>query len=90
MTDIVTRKDRRAGRITFTRPQALNALSHEMALAVDAALKDWRDDPEVALVIIDAEGERAFCAGGDIAAIYHAGRAGDYRLGYGFSATSTA
>ena len=29
-----------------------------------------RDDPAVALVLIDAEGERAFCAGGDIAEIY--------------------
>lgn len=84
MPDIVTRKDRRAGRITFTRPQALNALDHDMALMIDTALKAWHDDPEVALVIIDAEGDRAFCAGGDIAAIYHAARAGDHRLGYAF------
>ena len=60
MADILIRKDRRAGRITFTRPQALNALNHDMALAINAALKAWQDDPEVALVIIDAEGERAF------------------------------
>lgn len=84
MTDILIRKDRRAGRITFARPQALNALSHRMALAIDAALRDWQDDPEVALVIIDAEGERAFCAGGDIAAVYRAGLAGDHQVGRDF------
>ncbi|RCW86702.1 enoyl-CoA hydratase/isomerase family protein [Paracoccus lutimaris] len=81
MADILIRKDRRAGRITFSRPQALNALNHDMALAINAALKAWQDDPEVALVIIDAEGERAFCAGGDIAALYHAARAGDHQVG---------
>lgn len=86
MADILTRKDRRAGRITFNRPQALNALSHGMALAIDGALRAWRDDPEVALVIIDAVGERAFCSGGDIAAVYRAGLAGDHALGAGFFA----
>ena len=86
MSDLSIRKDRRAGRITFTRPQALNALSHEMAVAIHRALDDWRGDDSVALVIIDAEGDRAFCAGGDIAAVYHAGRAGDHAVGQGFFA----
>ncbi|MFG6081326.1 enoyl-CoA hydratase/isomerase family protein [Paracoccus litorisediminis] len=84
MTDIRILKDRRAGRITFTRPQALNALSHDMALAIDAALRDWQDDADVALVVIDAEGDRAFCSGGDVAAVYRAGLAGDHQLGRDF------
>ncbi|WP_410216487.1 enoyl-CoA hydratase/isomerase family protein [Paracoccus sp. (in: a-proteobacteria)] len=84
MDDLNIRKTGRSGRITFTRPKALNALSHPMALAIHKALDDWRHDPDVALVIIDAEGDRAFCAGGDIAAVYHAGRAGDHQLGRAF------
>ena len=40
MADILIRKDRRAGRITFTRPQALNALNHDMALAIYRATSD--------------------------------------------------
>ena len=84
MAEILIRKDRRAGRITFARPQALNALSHEMALAIDAALRDWAEDDAIALVIIDAEGDRAFCAGGDIAAVYRAGLAGDHQVGRDF------
>ncbi|MFV0410581.1 MAG: enoyl-CoA hydratase/isomerase family protein [Paracoccus sp. (in: a-proteobacteria)] len=77
-------RDRRAGRITFARPEALNALSHEMSNTIHAALLDWRDNPEIRLIIIDAEGTRAFCAGGDIAAVYHAARAGDHTLGQRF------
>ena len=86
MDDLHIRRDRKAGRITFTRPQALNALGHDMALAIHKALDDWRDDPDVALVIIDAEGDKAFCAGGDIAAIYHGGKAGDHAIGRRFFA----
>lgn len=84
MDDLTIRTAGRAGRITFTRPKALNALTHAMARAIHDALDNWRDDPAVALVIIDAEGDRAFCAGGDIAAVYHAGRAGDHQVGRDF------
>lgn len=81
---MIARKEGRAGRLTFNRPQALNALDGSMVAVISEALDDWRDDPDVALVVIDAEGERAFCAGGDIAAVYHAGRAGDLDLGRQF------
>ncbi|MCA0274359.1 MAG: enoyl-CoA hydratase/isomerase family protein [Proteobacteria bacterium] len=81
MGDIYIRKDGRAGRITLTRPKALNALTYEMCMAIDAALIGWKDDPDLALILIDAEGERAFSAGGDIAEMYATGTAGDY--GYG-------
>ncbi|MDN5569196.1 MAG: enoyl-CoA hydratase/isomerase family protein, partial [Paracoccus sp. (in: a-proteobacteria)] len=84
MEDLNIRIQGRAGRITLTREKALNALTHDMALATLNALNDWRDDPEVALVIMDAAGDRAFCAGGDIAAVYHAGRAGDHQVGRNF------
>ncbi len=81
MADIDIRVTGRVGRITLTRPKALNAMSYEMCMAIDAALRNWREDDDVALVIIDAEGEKAFCAGGDIAELYDTGTKGDY--GYG-------
>lgn len=84
MSDIDIRIDGRAGRITLTRPQALNALTHAMLNAIAAALEKWRADPGVALVIIDAEGKRAFCSGGDIAQMYASGRAGNYSYGRAF------
>ncbi|MFU8778262.1 MAG: enoyl-CoA hydratase/isomerase family protein [Roseovarius sp.] len=82
--DIHIRKEGRAGRITLTRPKALNALSYEMATAIEAALDDWRVDDEVALVLIDATGDKAFCAGGDIQQLYDSGRAGDFAFGRRF------
>ena len=84
MSDISIRVEGRAGRITLTRAPALNALTYDMVLAIEAALEAWRDDAGVALVLLDAEGDKAFCAGGDIAALYASGRAGDFAYGRRF------
>ncbi len=83
MSDVDIRIEGRAGRITLTRPKALNALTYEMCLAVNAALDAWADDQAVDLVLIDAEG-RAFCAGGDIAEMYATGTRGDFDYGRQF------
>ena len=66
MSDISIRVTGCAGRITLTRPQALNAMTYDMANAIEAALDDWAIDDAVKLVIIDAQGDKAFCAGGDV------------------------
>jgi enoyl-CoA hydratase len=84
MSDIAIRREGRAGRITLTRPKALNALTYDMALAIEEALIAWAEDDSVALVVIDAEGDKAFCAGGDIAKLYETGRAGDFAYGQRF------
>lgn len=84
MSDIDIRTEGHAGRITLTRPKALNALTHQMCLDIEAALDAWRDDPAVSLVIIDAAGDKAFCAGGDIQKLYDTGRAGDLSYGRTF------
>ncbi len=84
MPDIHTRIEGRAGRITLTRPHALNALTHQMCLAIESAIDAWRSDDAVAVVILDAQGDRAFCAGGDIGDVWRAGTAGDYDLGRRF------
>lgn len=64
-------------RVVLNRPDALNALTLEMALALDATLRDWQDDPGVRCVLIRGQGSRAFCAGGDIRRLYDE-RDGDY------------
>ncbi|MGP4727528.1 enoyl-CoA hydratase/isomerase family protein [Agrobacterium deltaense] len=84
MGEIDIRIEGRIGRITLTRPKALNALTHGMCLAIETALDQWRDDRAVALVLIDAEGEKAFCAGGDIAELYRTARSGNYEFGRRF------
>jgi 3-hydroxyisobutyrate dehydrogenase len=84
MADIHIRKTGHAGRITLQRPKALNALTYQMCLDIDAALKAWAKDDEVLLIVIDAEGDKAFCAGGDIAEMYETGTRGDYAYGRKF------
>lgn len=69
MTHVQTRVVGRMGRITLTRPDALNALTHQMCDSIEAAIDRWRDDPAVAVIVIDAEGPKAFCAGGDVAGL---------------------
>ncbi|RME16300.1 MAG: enoyl-CoA hydratase/isomerase family protein [Alphaproteobacteria bacterium] len=90
MSDIRITTTGKAGRITLTRPRALNALSYEMCLEISRALKGWRDDPSIALVLIDAEGDRAFCAGGDIQEMYETGTKGDFTYGRRFWADEYA
>lgn len=84
MSDIQTRIIGRAGRITLNRPNALNAITIEMCLAIEAAFDSWRDDDAVDLIIFDAEGDRAFCSGGDIAELYTEGSKGNFAYGQKF------
>jgi len=62
------------GLVTLNRPQALNALTYGMALALERQIDAWRDDDAVAAIAIRGAGDRAFCAGGDIRSLYENGR----------------
>ncbi|MEP6883128.1 MAG: enoyl-CoA hydratase/isomerase family protein [Gammaproteobacteria bacterium] len=56
--------------ITLNRPAALNALSLDMIVELRALLSDHAADPEVHAVLVRGTGDKAFCAGGDIRALY--------------------
>src|SRR5256714_12224540 len=60
--------------VTLNRPQALNAFTLDMYRRFDPILRGWAEDPAIKAVLIRGVGERAFCAGGDVRAIYEAGR----------------
>jgi enoyl-CoA hydratase len=68
--------------LTINRPQALNALTLNNYRRFAPALAGWAEDPAVRTVVLRGFGGRAFCAGGDVRAVYDAGRgiAGDPRL----------
>lgn len=84
MADIDIRVEDHAGRMTLNRPGALNALTADMAIAAEAALDAWSVDDRVQIIVIDAVGEKAFCAGGDIAELYEKGCAGAFDYGQAF------
>ena len=75
-SDILFERRGAAGIVRLNRPQALNAVTHEMVRALARQLAAWASDAAVTRVIITAAGERAFSAGGDIRALYELGRAG--------------
>jgi enoyl-CoA hydratase len=68
--------------VTLNRPRALNAFTLGMYRRMDPMLRAWADDPLIHAVLIRGAEGRAFCAGGDIRAIYDAGRgiSGDLAL----------
>ena len=62
------------GVITMTRPKALNSLTLGMIEEIAPQLDAWAADDGVKAVVIRGEGEKAFCAGGDVRAVWEAGR----------------
>jgi enoyl-CoA hydratase len=74
----------RLGLVTLNRPQALNALNLPMVRLLDPQLRAWAADPAIKAVAIRGAGGRAFCAGGDIRALYDLGRAGRKDEGIAF------
>ena len=84
MKDILIRQIGAVGRITLNRPDVLNAATYQMCLEIEDAFDLWREDASVSAIVIDAAGDRAFCAGGDIAQLYEKSRAGDFEYGRNF------
>lgn len=66
----------KAGIIILNRPKALNAFGLATVQAIRPRLADWAEDPGCTRVIICANGEKAFAAGGDVRAVYELHKAG--------------
>lgn len=65
------------GIVTLSRPQAINALTPGMIRTIVSALEAWQHDPSVRAVLIEGEGEKGLCAGGDVRATRDMVLAGD-------------
>jgi enoyl-CoA hydratase len=65
------------GRIRLNRPKALNSLTLEMVRLIANALGVFENDSTVACILLDGEGSRGLCAGGDIRAIHESGQRQD-------------
>src|SRR5437868_14392651 len=72
--DILFGREGGVATVTLNRPQALNAFTLDMYRRFDPMLRAWAEDSSVKAVLIRGAGERAVCAGGDVRAIYEAGR----------------
>ena len=72
--EVLVERRGRALWLTLNRPAALNALNRPMALAIHRAVYDGAADPDIEHIVIEGAGDRAFCAGGDVALLARRGR----------------
>jgi len=74
--ELIVRREGAAGIIRLNRPKAINAMTLEMSLGIDAALDQFEADPAVALIVLEGAGERGLCAGGDIRGLWESSKVG--------------
>lgn len=60
--------------LTLNQPKAINSLTYDMLVPVKEKLIEWEKDDAINVVIIQGAGEKGFCAGGDMKALYEAGK----------------
>ncbi len=60
------------GHIRLNKTAALNAIDLSMVRRIDAQLIEWQSEDDLVCVVLDAVGEKAFCAGGDVVSMYNA------------------
>jgi enoyl-CoA hydratase/carnithine racemase len=58
------------GLLTLNSEKKLNSLTFEMIHILAANLKKWAEDDAIKAVILRGSGDKAFCAGGDVLALY--------------------
>jgi naphthoate synthase len=63
--ELSTGEDAGIAKITINRPEVHNAFRPETVIEMIDAFERAREDPEVGVIILTGEGERAFCSGGD-------------------------
>ncbi|SDY03398.1 Enoyl-CoA hydratase/carnithine racemase [Collimonas sp. OK242] len=68
--ELTTDNGKRIGIATLNVEKTLNAISLEMVDLLDQQLRAWAADPQLAMVVLQAAGDKAFCAGGDLQGLY--------------------
>src|SRR6202048_831592 len=71
--EILLGQERGLATLIINRPRALNALTLDNYRRIDPAMRPGPADLSVHDVAIRGAGDRAFCAGGDVRAVYEAG-----------------
>ena len=63
---VLYEKKERVAIMTLNRPEAMNAISRELARVLCEAWSDFAGDPGLSVLIITGAGEKAFCVGADL------------------------
>jgi enoyl-CoA hydratase/carnithine racemase len=65
--DVLTARDGAVMTLTINRPDKRNSLTWEVIATLREHLRDARSDDEVRVVVLAGAGDKAFCAGADLA-----------------------
>jgi len=66
MGQLIVSKKGAVGTIVFSSPAKMNAMTYDMWMGVPKALKEFEADPEVRVIVLKGDGEKAFISGADI------------------------
>ncbi len=66
---VILKKEDHIATLTLNRPEKMNTVNGQMERELAAALEDIGKAPEIRVMVLNAAGEKAFCAGGDISDI---------------------
>ena len=66
MPELITKKENAIGWVIFSSPAKLNAVTYDMWKALPVALSAFDGDPEVRVIVITGDGDKAFISGADI------------------------
>ncbi|MEC8306948.1 MAG: enoyl-CoA hydratase-related protein, partial [Chlamydiota bacterium] len=64
-TDILYEKEEGIAKIIINRPEVRNAFRPKTIVEMRKALEEARLDPDVGVILLRGEGDKAFCSGGD-------------------------
>lgn len=74
---ILTEVRNHIGHISLNRISAFNAINLQMVRELRQQVDAWLIDPQVHAIVLRANGNKAFCAGGDIRDMYNNQKAGN-------------
>jgi enoyl-CoA hydratase/carnithine racemase len=66
MAELITRREGGVGWIVFSNPARFNAVTYDMWKALPGALAALDDDPEVRVIVLAGDGDKAFVSGADV------------------------
>ncbi len=70
LNDILFKVSNGVGWIMLNRPEKLNTFSNHMIEKLYSQLLIWKDDPNIAIIVLEGAGDKAFSAGGDVRQLY--------------------
>ena len=74
---VLTEVRNRVGHLILNRVAAFNSINLEMVRTIQQQLDAWAADDNVVAIVLRANGDKAFCAGGDIRELYNNAKEGN-------------